>query len=175
MEGSLPFPFVLLALVGGWRNRRGGGGCAAYSAKQTKWKEDGATIDHLRERIRYRADGWIPWQGTEGSSCHPNWQYLFTRSLTDFGFSGRWAGISGMVFPVPKTSVVSGKDSRSADSDHRLLFCPLARWKLPKQWRDRELAKAKHHPPNAASFFLPRFHFRVLQKYNLNEPNGVFD
>ena len=53
--------------------------------------------------------------------------------------------------------------------------CPLARWKLPKQWRDRELAKAKHHPPNAASFFLPSFHFRVLQKYNLNEPNGVFD
>ena len=31
---------------------------AAYSAKQTKWKAAVATIDHLRERIRYRADGW---------------------------------------------------------------------------------------------------------------------
>ena len=173
MEGSLPFPFVLLALVGGWRSRRGGGGCLLCKTNKMEGRRR-----HNRPPSRKNSlpgDGWIPWQGTEGSSCHPNWQYLFTRSLTDFGFSERWAGISGMVFPVPKTSVVSGKDSRSADSDHRLLFCPLARWKLPKQWRDRELAKAKHHPPNAASFFLPRFHFRVLQKYNLNEPNGVFD
>ena len=70
LEGSLPFPFVSFALVGGAAcllcktNKMEGGGAAAATAT--------TTID-LRERIRYRVDGsqWFHDSG-DVSRRHPH-------------------------------------------------------------------------------------------------------
>ena len=140
----MPFPFVSFALVGGV-------GCLLC---KTNKMEGGGCHNRPPSRKNSLPGGWMESGGHSGFIPH------ITCSISAFS-SPLDAAEGGAAIPTSFGSprvFLNHCDFRKSLALCRFRSSPFvlsSRWKLPKQWQDRELAKAKHHSPNAAGFLLP--------------------